>query len=390
MLPDALAERGAQGRRRRPLRDRPRGARAGGDRGRRRRPTTSPSPRRRRSATCSRRSATASRASARVVSIGPVTSADRPRRRPRGRTSRPSATTSTGWSRRCSPTPDAAPTAARLRGVTALPITFLSDYGTADEFAGVCRAVIARIAPGRAGDRPDATGSRATTSAMARRCWRNALGFAPPGVHLAVVDPGVGTTRRAVAVAAAERASGCFVGPDNGLLGPAVERFGGAAEAVDVSRVAGPAGTGLGDLPRARPVRAGRGPSRARHAARRARRADRSGVAGDDRPRRPRDRARTAARGRGRPRRPFGNAGADRDRRRRRRRRARARQAAAGRRPRGARTRPSTRSPSPTSTRGAWCCSSIRPRSLALAVNRGDAARRLDLTPGDRVAADRL
>ena len=42
--------------------------------------------------------------SARVVSIGPVTSRDRPRARARGRTSRPSATTSTGWSRRCSPT----------------------------------------------------------------------------------------------------------------------------------------------------------------------------------------------------------------------------------------------------------------------------------------------
>ena len=62
----------------------------------------------------------------------------------------------------------------------------------------------------------------------------NALPSCPPGVHLAVVDPGVGSARRAVAVAAAE---GRFlVGPDNGLLSRALDRLGGALDAVELSR----------------------------------------------------------------------------------------------------------------------------------------------------------
>lgn len=115
----------------------------------------------------------------------------------------------------------------------ARPVTFLSDYGTNDEFAGVCRAVIARIAP-------DATvidlghGIARHDVGQGAAVLANALGFAPPGVHLAVVDPGVGTGRRAVAVAAAEEER-LFVGPDNGLLSLALERFGGAAEAIDLA-----------------------------------------------------------------------------------------------------------------------------------------------------------
>ncbi len=113
------------------------------------------------------------------------------------------------------------------------PITFLSDYGSDDEFAGVCRAVIARIAPGVAvidlshGVRAHAVGEGATILA-------NSLPYAPPGVHLAIVDPGVGSPRRALAVRAAfdDRV---LVGPDNGLLWPALQRLGGATEAVDVS-----------------------------------------------------------------------------------------------------------------------------------------------------------
>lgn len=64
---------------------------------------------------------------------------------------------------------------------------------------------------------------------------RRALPFAPPGVHLAVVDPGVGGERRAVAIRCAEE-DRILVGPDNGLLALAAERFGGAVEAVDVGR----------------------------------------------------------------------------------------------------------------------------------------------------------
>ncbi|MDP9134411.1 MAG: SAM-dependent chlorinase/fluorinase [Actinomycetota bacterium] len=115
-----------------------------------------------------------------------------------------------------------------------LPISFLSDYGYDDEFAGVCRAVVRQIAP----DAPliDLThgigrqGIRHGALALAK-----ALPFTPPGVHLAVVDPGVGTARRPVAVTTIEEGR-FLVGPDNGLLAPAIERFGGAARAIDISR----------------------------------------------------------------------------------------------------------------------------------------------------------
>jgi S-adenosylmethionine hydrolase len=57
----------------------------------------------------------------------------------------------------------------------------------------------------------------------------------PAGVHLAVVDPEVGAERRAVALRCAEE-DRLLVGPDNGLLLPAAEAFGGVVEAVDVGR----------------------------------------------------------------------------------------------------------------------------------------------------------
>ena len=113
------------------------------------------------------------------------------------------------------------------------PITFLSDYGNTDEFAGICRAVIARIAPeARVIDLSHGIARHDVGRGAA--VLANALGFAPAGVHLAVVDPGVGTARRPVAVAAADDERH-FVGPDNGLLSLALERFGGAAEAIDIS-----------------------------------------------------------------------------------------------------------------------------------------------------------
>ena len=64
---------------------------------------------------------------------------------------------------------------------------------------------------------------------------RNALPYMPPGVHLAVVDPEVGAERRAVALRTAEE-DRLLVGPDNGLLSLAAERFGGVVEAVDIGR----------------------------------------------------------------------------------------------------------------------------------------------------------
>ena len=112
-------------------------------------------------------------------------------------------------------------------------ITFLSDYGLADEFVGVVHAVIAGACPGaRVSDlghgiaRHDV---RAGALVLAR-----ALPFAPAGVHLAVVDPGVGARRRAIAARTAEE-DRLLVGPDNGLLMAAAARFGGVAEAVEIS-----------------------------------------------------------------------------------------------------------------------------------------------------------
>ena len=114
------------------------------------------------------------------------------------------------------------------------PITFLSDYGCRDEFAGVCRAVIAAIEPGATVI--DLThGIPRHSVSQGAHVLANALPFAPAGVHLAVVDPEVGTDRRSVAVRV-ESGDRLLVGPDNGLLSPAIERFDGAAMAVDVSR----------------------------------------------------------------------------------------------------------------------------------------------------------
>jgi S-adenosylmethionine hydrolase len=115
----------------------------------------------------------------------------------------------------------------------ARPITFLSDYGYEDEFAGVCRAVIARIAPDALvidlthGIERHAIEGGASVLA-------NSVAYTPAGIHLAVVDPGVGAPRRAVAVRTATE-DRILVGPDNGLLWPAVERLGGPVESVDVS-----------------------------------------------------------------------------------------------------------------------------------------------------------
>ena len=113
-------------------------------------------------------------------------------------------------------------------------ITFLSDYGRDDDFVGVCHGVIATIAPDahvidvtHGIDRHDVR----TGALMLRR----SLPYFPPGVHLAVVDPEVGGERRAVAVRTAEDGR-ILVGPDNGLLALAAERFGGVVEAIDIAQ----------------------------------------------------------------------------------------------------------------------------------------------------------
>ncbi|HEV3227869.1 MAG TPA: SAM-dependent chlorinase/fluorinase [Solirubrobacteraceae bacterium] len=113
-------------------------------------------------------------------------------------------------------------------------LTFLSDYGTADEFVGVCHGVIARLSPEvRIIDITH--GIERHDVRLGALALRAALPYMPAGVHLAVVDPEVGAERRAVAVRVAEE-DRLLVGPDNGLLSLAAERLGGVVEAVDVSR----------------------------------------------------------------------------------------------------------------------------------------------------------
>jgi S-adenosylmethionine hydrolase len=114
------------------------------------------------------------------------------------------------------------------------PITFLSDYGLQDDFVGVCHAVMGRIAPGAPIlDLTHGIGRHdIRTGALV---LRRALPYTAPGVHLAVVDPEVGSQRRAVALRTAEE-SRILVGPDNGLLSLAAQRFGGIVEAIDISR----------------------------------------------------------------------------------------------------------------------------------------------------------
>ncbi len=102
-------------------------------------------------------------------------------------------------------------------------VSFLSDYGRADEFVGVCHAVMLDIAPHlRIVDvTHDVTpfDVRAGGLALVR-----AAQYLPEGIVLAVVDPGVGTDRRCIAV---QVENGYLVGPDNGLLAPAVTMLGG-------------------------------------------------------------------------------------------------------------------------------------------------------------------
>ena len=112
-------------------------------------------------------------------------------------------------------------------------VTFLSDYGAADEFVGVVHGVIARLCPeARVIDVTHGIPRQAVD--LGARALVRALPFMPAGVHLAVVDPEVGGRRRAVALRVVED-SRLLVGPDNGLLIPIAERFGGVATAVEIS-----------------------------------------------------------------------------------------------------------------------------------------------------------
>lgn len=112
-------------------------------------------------------------------------------------------------------------------------ISFLSDYGHADEFVGVVHSVIRTIAPEVTVvdllHEVPAHDVRAGGLALAR-----SVQYLAPGVALAVVDPGVGTDRRPLAVELAD-GEAYLVGPDNGLLAPAVALLGGATRVVELT-----------------------------------------------------------------------------------------------------------------------------------------------------------
>ena len=109
-------------------------------------------------------------------------------------------------------------------------VTFLSDFGLRDDFVGTCHGVIKRIAPDV--QIVDIThGIPARAIVQGALVLANTVPYMPQGVHLAVVDPGVGGPRRALALRDGD--GRLYVGPDNGLLLPAVERAG-LAEAHEI------------------------------------------------------------------------------------------------------------------------------------------------------------
>jgi S-adenosyl-L-methionine hydrolase (adenosine-forming) len=110
-------------------------------------------------------------------------------------------------------------------------LSFLTDYGLEDGFVAACRGAAARIAP-------EAQVIDITHLVQPGDVRRGAavlaqtVAYLPPAVHVAVVDPGVGTARRAIAVAAGDS---ILVGPDNGLLSWAIGALGGGKEAIHLT-----------------------------------------------------------------------------------------------------------------------------------------------------------
>jgi S-adenosylmethionine hydrolase len=111
-------------------------------------------------------------------------------------------------------------------------ITFLTDFGLDDDFVGTCHGVIKRIAPDA--EIIDIThGIKPGRILQGALVLANTLAYMPAGVHLAVVDPGVGSSRRPLVLQDAE--GRLYVGPDNGLLLPAADRCGGVAAAHELA-----------------------------------------------------------------------------------------------------------------------------------------------------------
>lgn len=110
-------------------------------------------------------------------------------------------------------------------------ISFTTDYGSRDAFVAICKGVIAGIAPrARVLDVTHAVGPQDVRRGA--YVLASAVPYLPPSVHVAVVDPGVGTARRGVVVSAG---ASVLVGPDNGLLLPAADALGGVRSCFELS-----------------------------------------------------------------------------------------------------------------------------------------------------------
>jgi len=110
-------------------------------------------------------------------------------------------------------------------------ISLCTDYGYADGFVAACHGVIARIAPQvRVLDVTHAIGPGDVQHGSV--VLADTLPWLPPAVHVAVVDPGVGTARRGVALVSGDAV---LVGPDNGLLVPAARALGGCRAAYELA-----------------------------------------------------------------------------------------------------------------------------------------------------------
>jgi S-adenosylmethionine hydrolase len=108
----------------------------------------------------------------------------------------------------------------------------LTDYGLVDEFVGVCHGVIKRIAPDV--DIIDIAHGIAPQHVMqGALVLADTLPYMPVGVHLAVVDPSVGGDRRSIALRGSD--GRLYVGPDNGLLLAAADRLGHVESAVEIT-----------------------------------------------------------------------------------------------------------------------------------------------------------
>lgn len=112
-------------------------------------------------------------------------------------------------------------------------LSLTTDYGRIDGFVAACHGVVARLAPAvRVIDVTHDVAPGAVAQAAA--VLAQTVPHLPPAVHVAVVDPGVGTSRRGIAV---QTPNGVLVGPDNGLLPWAADALGGATAAVELTNV---------------------------------------------------------------------------------------------------------------------------------------------------------